>query len=102
MPGIKIQILDRQAHSIQERQFDKAEVSIGKMEGNDITLNMPKVSRQHSKIERRNGDFVLVDLGSTNGTFHNGRKVADPVRLSAGGRDRDAGFPLPGRSGRGP
>jgi pilus assembly protein CpaF len=94
VPGIKLQIVDRQAHSVQEKEFSKPEISIGKVEGNDIILNMPKVSRQHSKIECRNGDFVLVDLGSTNGTFCNGRKIAEPVRLSAGDRIGIADFTI--------
>lgn len=94
MSGIKLQIVDRQAHSVQEKEFSKPEISIGKVEGNDIILNLPKVSRQHSKIERRNGDFVLVDLGSTNGTFCNGRKIAEPVRLSAGDRIGIADFTI--------
>jgi pilus assembly protein CpaF len=94
VPGIKIQILDRQAHSIQERQFDKAEVSIGKMEGNDIVLDMPKVSRQHSKIEHQGDRYLLTDLGSTNGTFFNGRRITASVPLGPGDRIGIADYTL--------
>ncbi|MEM1902946.1 MAG: ATPase, T2SS/T4P/T4SS family [Pyrobaculum sp.] len=53
--------------------------------GRDI-LNDPTVSRRHFKIERREGKFYIVDLGSTNGTFINGVKLrpGEPHLLEAG------------------
>lgn len=41
-------------------------------------------SRKHARFERRDGGFVVMDLGSTNGTFVNGKKIDAPVTLSPG------------------
>jgi adenylate cyclase len=43
-------------------------LSIGRDAGSDIAIAAPRASRQHARIEVRNGKFVLVDL-SSNGTF---------------------------------
>jgi hypothetical protein len=40
----------------------------GRETGNDIVVSDPRVSRQHSRIELRNGAFYLAD-SSTNGTY---------------------------------
>jgi pSer/pThr/pTyr-binding forkhead associated (FHA) protein len=44
------------------------------------------VSRRHAILAHRNGDYVVEDLGSSNGTFVNGRQIApqDVVRLANG------------------
>ena len=46
--------------------------SIGRLPECDITLDDPNVSRRHAEIRPRGDGFVLVDLGSTNGTRVNG------------------------------
>jgi adenylate cyclase len=57
--------------------------SIGRGEGCAVLLNSRAVSRLHALIQRRDaGDYYLVDLGSRNGSFVNGRRVSVPVRLS--------------------
>lgn len=43
-------------------------VLFGREFGNDVVVMDPRASRQHARIERRRGGFVLVDY-STNGTF---------------------------------
>ena len=46
-------------------------------------LESPKVSRRHAIINLQNvGEFWLIDLGSSNGTFLNKRRVHQPVRLA--------------------
>ncbi len=45
-------------------------------------LESPKASRRHCIINLQNvGEFWLIDLGSSNGTFLNKRRVHQPVRL---------------------
>ncbi len=56
-------------------EFDKPEVTIGRMKGNDIVLPKGNVSKKHARIYRRNGALLIDDLDSTNGTYVNGRKV---------------------------
>ncbi len=41
----------------------------------DICLDEPLVSRSHARIERRGGQYVVIDLGSTNLTRVNGAAV---------------------------
>jgi hypothetical protein len=52
-------------------------VSIGRIAECTITVADPKVSRQHAEIRREREGFVIVDLGSTNGTLVNGRPVRE-------------------------
>jgi pSer/pThr/pTyr-binding forkhead associated (FHA) protein len=60
-------------------------VTIGREEGNLLRLNDERVSRFHAKLQLDNGDFVLTDLESTNGTRVNGNTV-QIRRLQAGDR----------------
>lgn len=48
---------------------------IGREEGNHLRLNDERVSRFHAKVQMDNGDVILTDLESTNGTRVNGKAV---------------------------
>jgi ABC-type multidrug transport system ATPase subunit len=50
------------------------QITIGR-DSSDITLDNPQVSRQHAVIERANGQHILRDVGSANGTFINGQRI---------------------------
>ncbi len=50
-------------------------VTIGREEGNVLRLNDERVSRFHAKVQQDNGDIILTDLESTNGTRVNGTAV---------------------------
>src|SRR6516225_643471 len=60
-------------------EFDKPEVTIGRVQGNDIILPKGNVSKRHSRIVLKDGKFIIVDLKSTNGTYVNGRKITSPL-----------------------
>jgi adenylate cyclase len=65
-----------------ERHNLRGTCSLGRAAANTIVLDLPKVSRMHALIQLQNiGEFWLVDLGSSNGTFLNKRRVHQPVRL---------------------
>lgn len=49
-----------------------------------LPLADPYASSQHARIFFRNGGIFIEDLGSTNGTFVNGIRVADPLPLEDG------------------
>jgi hypothetical protein len=60
--------------------------TIGRTSGSDIVLGDAKVSRRHALIQlQKQYEFWLLDLGSSNGTYVNGRRLTQPTLL----RDRD-------------
>ena len=58
-------------------------VTIGREEGNALRLNDERVSRFHAKVQMEDGDVILTDLDSTNGTRVNGTAI-QIRRLRAG------------------
>lgn len=58
--------------NIEEVVCTSQSVTIGRSAGNDIQLLDPKVSRFHCRVEQTDQGFMLVDLGSKNGSYVNG------------------------------
>jgi class 3 adenylate cyclase len=57
--------------------------SLGRSARNSVVLESPKASRRHAIINLQDvGEFWLIDLGSSNGTLLNKRRVHQPVRLT--------------------
>ncbi len=56
----------------QRYLLEKPVVNIGRQRYNDIVVEDKRVSRDHAKIMFQNGQFVIIDLGSTNGITING------------------------------
>jgi pSer/pThr/pTyr-binding forkhead associated (FHA) protein len=56
--------------------FDAPRIVIGRGDGCEVLLPDPSVSHRHASIRQRGTDYVVIDEGSTNGTF------IGPVRLS--------------------
>lgn len=48
---------------------------LGRGKDADIIIDDPAVSRMHAAIEYTKSRFILMDLGSTNGTFIDGRSI---------------------------
>ncbi len=69
-------------------ELSQTETTIGRDESSSLMLEQDSISRRHAQIENRNGEFLLRDLGSTNGTFVNEVRVNVPVSLSPGDRIR--------------
>lgn len=66
----------------RERVVIRGNCSLGRSPKSAVVLDSPKVSRRHAIINLQNvGEFWLIDLGSSNGTFLNKRRVHQPVRL---------------------
>ncbi|MBI3096644.1 MAG: FHA domain-containing protein [Planctomycetes bacterium] len=59
-------------------------VTGGRMPDNDFELRDSLVSRKHSEVRKNGASFVVSDLGSSNGTFVNNRKVEKPQSLNEG------------------
>jgi pSer/pThr/pTyr-binding forkhead associated (FHA) protein len=60
------------------------QLTIGRDATNDIVINDAEISRRHARLTFQGGKYVLEDLGSTNGTFVNGQRLAGPRVLKAG------------------
>jgi hypothetical protein len=58
-------------------RLDKDRVSIGRLDESDVTLADPGVSRRHAEVRRQDGEYVVVDLGSTNGTMVNESTITE-------------------------
>jgi hypothetical protein len=61
-----------------------AGATLGRSRQNDVMVDDPNVSRTHAEIRPRGGSWVLTDLGSTNGSRLNGRKLQGPEVLKPG------------------
>ncbi|NJN68822.1 MAG: FHA domain-containing protein [Chloroflexaceae bacterium] len=57
---------------------------IGRSLENDIALNDTFLSSQHTRLELRNGEWVVEDMNSTNGTFVNGFEVRGTTTMRDG------------------
>jgi len=59
---------------------------IGRSSASDVRLQSPRVSRSHVECYREGNTIRIRDLGSSNGTYVNGRKITEPVTLQDGDR----------------
>ena len=62
------------------------EVTVGRASGCQVALTDPTVSQLHARIFRRDGKLYVEDLGSSNGTFVNRKKVSSAVAIRKGDR----------------
>jgi len=83
--------------------FDKDEITIGRVSGNDIVLAKGNISKRHTRLTKRGDGMEIADLKSTNGTYVNGRKIAGPTIVAATDRvyvgDFLIGIDLPAGAG---
>src|SRR4030095_3680198 len=60
------------------------QITIGRDSVNEVVINDAEISRRHARLTFQGGKYVLEDLGSTNGTFVNGQRLAGPRVLKPG------------------
>jgi hypothetical protein len=68
-------------------RFDGRPMTIGRAPDNSLVLRDGRASRHHARIDARRGTLVLSDLGSTNGSWVNDRRV-ESMALGEGDRIR--------------
>ena len=61
-------------------------IVLGRSGSADLSLNDLGISRQHCALTTRDGGVQIEDLGSASGTFVNGRRIAESVKLQDGDR----------------
>ena len=71
-----------------EYSLFKDEMTVGRGETNDVVIPHASVSRNHARLQKRNGSYELMDLNSTNGTFIEDHRIAGSRMLSNGSRVR--------------
>lgn len=64
--------------------LDKPELTIGRDLNNEIVINDSEVSRRHARLFLQGNNYVIEDLGSTNGTAVNGQRLVGPYVLRPG------------------
>ncbi len=93
------------------RDFNQPEITIGRVQGNDIVLPKSNISKRHARIVAQGAGFSVIDAKSTNGTYVNGKRLSGPHELRPGDKvfvgdftlevrpSAEAGAPAPARSG---
>ena len=71
-------ILTEKGGATQRLDFESEEITIGRVDENDICLPKGNISKKHTKIVVKDGKIIVLDLKSTNGTYVNGKKLVGP------------------------
>lgn len=68
----------------QVTSLEQAEIIIGRDLTNAVVVSDVEVSRRHARMVLQGNNYILEDLGSTNGTFVNGERLVGPYVLHGG------------------
>jgi hypothetical protein len=82
--GWHVVVLQPESEQGRDQWID-GEATIGR--GGGCTISLPSdtfVSQVHARVVERDGQLFIEDLGSTNGTFLNGKQVAKTARVRKG------------------
>ena len=73
---------------LERIQLTKDVSRLGREPGMEVTIEAASavVSRRHAEVQRRDGQYMLVDLGSFNGTLLNDQRITSPTPLYDGDR----------------
>ncbi len=77
-------VISEKGGAERREAFEKSEVSVGRVQGNDLMLPKGNVSKHHARLLFRDARFIVTDLKSTNGTYVNGRKIAHATLVREG------------------
>ncbi|HXX70150.1 MAG TPA: FHA domain-containing protein [Polyangiaceae bacterium] len=77
-------VISEKGGAERREAFDRNEISVGRVQGNDLMLPKGNVSKHHARLLFRDGRFIVTDLKSTNGTYVNGRKISQATIVREG------------------
>src|SRR6516165_10637616 len=77
-------VISEKGGAERKETFDKNEINVGRVQGNDLMLPKGNVSKHHARLLFRDGRFIVTDLKSTNGTYVNGRKISQATIVREG------------------
>ncbi len=77
-------IISEKGGADRREAFDRSEINVGRVQGNDLMLAKGNVSKHHARLLYRDGRFIVTDLKSTNGTYVNGRKISQATIVREG------------------
>ncbi len=66
--------------------FETTELTVGRVQGNELMLPKGNVSKRHARLLYRDGRFIVTDLNSTNGTYVNRRRITQATIVREGDR----------------
>lgn len=79
-------VISEKGGAERRETFEQDEVTIGRVQGNDLMLPKGNVSKRHCRVARQNGRFVVLDQESTNGTYVNRRRISQATVVREGDR----------------
>lgn len=79
-------VISEKGGAERREAFDKAVVTVGRVQDNDLALAKGNVSKRHCRIESADGRFIVTDEDSTNGTYVNRRRITAPTIVREGDR----------------
>jgi len=71
-------ILTEKGGGTRRLAFAAEEITIGRVDENDVCLPRGNISKKHTRIICKDGAIVVLDLKSTNGTYVNGKRLNGP------------------------
>jgi pilus assembly protein CpaF len=77
-------VISEKGGAERRETYDRSEINVGRVQGNDLMLPKGNVSKRHARLLFRDGRFIVTDLKSTNGTYVNGRKIAQATIVREG------------------
>jgi pSer/pThr/pTyr-binding forkhead associated (FHA) protein len=87
-PPKELVVLDEKGGRSRTVRLGDGQLNIGRAEACQLQLGDTYVSSFHARIYQKDGSWFVEDLGSTNGTYLNQRRLTAPAALQAGDRVR--------------
>src|SRR5579872_3684945 len=94
-------VISEKGGAERRETFEGNEISVGRVQGNDLMLPKGNVSKHHARLLYRDSRFIVTDLRSTNGTYVNGRKISQATIVREGDKIYVGDFVLRVEAGQG-